>query len=171
MLFFGRTADLLGRKIQLLVGMAVLSLVSLITAFAPNAIAMNVLCGFLGLGTAAISPPAIGTLFAIYPEGRRRNKATGAISSGNPVGFILGSISSGISTTYFNWRASFIVITIFFFIMTLLAFWTMPSIPRSGNVRTVVKQFDYLGTALIIAGMALFSTALTYVQPPFQFAS
>jgi MFS family permease len=62
MLFSGKTADLLGRKIQLLAGMVYLSLVSLVTAFAPNAIAMNVLCGFLGLGTAAISPPAIGTL-------------------------------------------------------------------------------------------------------------
>ena len=171
MLFSGKTADLLGRKIQLLAGMAFLSLVSLITAFAPTAIAMNVLCGFLGLGTAAISPPAIGTLFAIYPEGKRRNKATGALGSGNPVGFMLGSISSGLSTHFFNWRASFVVIAIFYFIITLLAFWTMPSIPRSGNVRTVVKQFDYLGTALTIVGLALFSTALTYVPPAFHVAS
>jgi MFS family permease len=171
MLFSGKTADLLGRKIQLLGGMGFLSLVSLITAFAPNAIALNVLCGFLGLGTAAISPPAIGTLFATYPEGKRRNKATGALGSGNPVGFILGSLSSGISTHFFNWRASFIVIAIWFLIITLLAFWTMPSIPRSGNVRTVVKQFDYLGTAFIIVGIALFSTALTYVLPPFPIVS
>lgn len=163
MLFFGKTADLLGRKNQFLAGMAFLSLISLITAFAPNAIAMNVLCGFLGFGTAAISPPAIGTLFATYPEGRRRNKATGALSSGNPVGFILGSLSSGISTKLFNWRASFIVLTIFFFIMTLLAFWTMPRIAPSGKARTVFKQFDYLGTALTIVGMALFSSGLTYV--------
>jgi MFS family permease len=161
MLFFGKTADLLGRKIQLLVGMGFLSLVSLVTAFAPNAISMDVLCGFLGMGTAAISPPAIGTLFAIYPEGGRRNKATGAVGSGNPVAFILGSVSSGIATRFFSWRASFVVIAIFFFIMTLLAFWTMPSIPRVGEVRAVVKQFDYLGTAFIVAGMALTSAALT----------
>ncbi|KAF4635779.1 hypothetical protein G7Y89_g2328 [Cudoniella acicularis] len=161
MLLFGKTADLFGRKTQLLAGMAFLALFSLITAFAPNAMAMDVLCGFLGLGTAIISPPAIGTLFASYPEGSRRNKAAGALGAGNPIGFILGSISSGIATRIFSWRASFIVISIFFFGMTIAAFWTMPSIPRSGSTRRIVREFDYIGTALIILGVALSSAALT----------
>lgn len=164
MLFFGKTADLLGRKTQLLVGLAFLSLFALVTAFTPNAIALNILCGFLGLGTAALSPPAIGILFTTYPEGRRRNQATGALGCGNPVGFVLGSISSGIVTKFFSWRASFIVIAIFFLIMTLLAYWTVPSIPRSGNTQMIVRQFDYLGTVMIVVGMALFSAALTYVS-------
>lgn len=161
MLFFGKTADLFGRKIQLLAGMVLLSLSSLGTSFAPNPITMNVLCGLLGLGTAMISPPAIGTLFATYSEGRRLNRVTGALGSGNPVGFILGSISAGIATKYSGWRASFIVISVFFLVMTLLAIWTMPSTPRSGNTRMMVRQFDYLGTALTIVGMALFSAGLT----------
>lgn len=124
---------------------------------------MNVLCGLLGLGTAAIAPPAIGTLFATYPLGRRRQKAAGALGASNPVGFILGSISAGLATKLFSWRASFIVIAVFFFILTLLAFWTMPSTPRSGDLRVAAKQFDYFGTALIIIGMATFSAALTFV--------
>src|SRR4051794_393480 len=122
MLFFGKTADLFGRKPQLLAGMSCLSLFALITAFAPNPMAMNILCGFLGLGTAVISPPAIGTLFATYPEGRRRNKAAGALGAGNPIGFILGSVSSGAATKCFGWRASFIVVAIFFFVLSLFAF-------------------------------------------------
>lgn len=163
MLFFGKTADLLGRKLQLLLGLAFLSVFALITAFAPNGIALNVLCGFLGLGTAAISPPAIGLLFTTYPEGRRRNTVTGALGCGNPVGFLLGSISSGLATKYFNWRASFIFIAIFFFLMTILAFWTMPSFPRSANFRMVARRFDYLGTLLTIMGTGLLSAGLTYV--------
>jgi MFS family permease len=171
MLFFGKTADLLGRKIQLLAGMVFLSLTSLIAAFAPTGLALNVLCGFLGLGTAAIAPPAIGTLFATYPEGTRLNKATGALGSGNPVGFILGSISSGVATRVFNWRASFIVIAIFFFVMAFLAVWTMPTIPRPGDLNTVARKFDYLGTVLTVVGMGLFSAALTFVFyfPPLLF--
>lgn len=161
MLFFGKTADLFSRKIQLVAGMASLSLFSLITFFVPSPIAMNVLCGFLGLGTAVISPPAIGILFATYPEGRRRNKAAGALGSANPIGFIMGSISSGIATKLYSWRASFIVVSIFFFVMTLLAFWTMPALPRAGSLRTGIKQFDWLGTLLTIVGMALVCAALT----------
>jgi MFS family permease len=163
MLLFGKTADLFGRKLQLLAGMAFLSLTSLATAFVPNPIAMNVLCGFLGLGTAVISPPAIGTLFATYPESRRRNKATGALGCGNPIGFVLGSVSSGIATKYYTWRASFVVIAIFFAIMTISSFWTMPSIPRAGSPRSELRRFDYLGTVLTIVGMTLVSAALTFV--------
>jgi MFS family permease len=161
MLFFGKTADLFGCKTQLMAGMASLSLFSLITFFAPNPMAMNILCGFLGLGTAVISPPAVGTLFATYPEGRRRNKATGALGAGNPIGFILGSISSGLATKLYNWRASFIVVSVFFVVIALLAFWTMPNMPRSGSMRLEVKRFDWLGTILTIMGMALFCAALT----------
>jgi MFS family permease len=168
MLLFGKTADLLGRKLQLLAGMAFLGITSLATAFVPSPIALNILCGFLGLGTAVISPPAIGTLFATYPEGRRRNKATGALGCGNPIGFILGSVSSGIATKYYSWRASFIVIAIFFAIMTVSSFWTMPSTPRAGSLRSEARQFDYLGTVLTIIGFALVSAALTFVPNIFH---
>jgi MFS family permease len=164
MLFFGKTADLFGRKIQVLTGMAFLSLFSFITAFSPNAITLNVLCGFLGFGTAAISPPAIGILFAAYPEGRRRNLVTGALGAANPIGFLLGSISSGLATRIFDWRASFLCISIFFFAMAIMAFWTMPLLIRSGKLSTMIKRFDYLGTVLTIMGMSLFSAALTYVS-------
>jgi MFS family permease len=163
MLFFGKTADLCGCKAQLLGGMAFLSLISLIVSFSPNSMAMNVLCGLLGLGTAVISPPAIGTLFATYPEGRRRNKAAGALGAGNPIGFILGSISSGVATKIYGWRSSFQVVAIFFFIMTLLAFWTMPNNPRSGNLKVEAGRFDWLGTSLVVLGLSLFCAALTYV--------
>ena len=161
MLFFGKTADLFGRKVQLLGGMAFLSLVSLVISFSPNPMAVNVLCGFLGLGTAVIAPPSIGILMSVYPEGRRRNKAMGALGSGNPLGFILGSVSSGVATKYFSWRASFIIISIFFFVMTIVSIWTVPMVRRAGNTRTLIKQFDYLGTALTITGMAFVSSALT----------
>ena len=86
---------------------------------------------------------------------------TGALGCGNPIGFVLGSISSGIATKYFSWRASFIVVAVFFFVMTVVAFWTVPSIPRGGSMRRMVRQFDYLGTVLTTIGMATLSAALT----------
>jgi MFS family permease len=162
-LCFGKTADLLGRKLQLVSGLAFLSVTSLATAFVPSPLGLNVLCGFLGLGTAVISPPAIGTLFDTYPEGRRRSRATGALGCGNPIGFILGSVSSGIVTRYYSWRASFIVIAIFFAIMTAASFWTMPPSLRAGSLRLEVRQFDYVGTVLTIVGLGLISAALTSV--------
>ncbi|KAF7890095.1 uncharacterized protein EAF02_002510 [Botrytis sinoallii] len=40
-----------------------------------------VICGLLGICTAAIAPPALGILFTAYPEGRRRNMACGALGN------------------------------------------------------------------------------------------
>ena len=85
----------------------------------------------------------------------------GALGCGNPVGFVLGSISSGVATKYSSWRASFIVVAIFFFAMTAMAFWAVPTIPRTGSLQVTVRQFDYLGTVLTVMGMAIFSAALT----------
>ncbi|KAF8854768.1 MFS general substrate transporter, partial [Acephala macrosclerotiorum] len=161
MLFFGKTADLFGRKIQIVCGLAFLSLISLLTAFSPNALSFNILCGFLGLGTAIIAPPAIGLLFATYPEGTRRNRVTGALGAGNPIGFLLGSISSGVATTYSSWRASFYVLGCVFMVLTLMAIWTMPAIPRSGNAGAMVRRFDYAGTVLVIVAMSFISASLT----------
>jgi len=161
MLFFGKTADIFGKKLQLLLGMLWLSACSLITAFIPSALLMNIFCGLLGLGTAAIAPPALGVLFATYPEGKRRNAATGALGCGNPVGFVLGSLSAGVATHLSGWRASFIVIAVFFFLLTILAFWTVPQLPRNGDMKLAIKQFDYLGSILIAIGMGLFTAALT----------
>lgn len=171
MLFCSKTADLFGRKLQLLIGLLLLSLFSLLTAFSPNPLSMNVLCGFLGLGTAIIAPPAIGTLFATYPEGTRRNRVTGAMGAANPLGFIFGSVSSGLATKYASWRQSFLVITVFFFVLAGMAVWTMPAIPRAGNAGKLLKEFDCLGTLLAVTGMACVSAALTYVFPsslPFE---
>lgn len=86
---------------------------------------------------------------------------TGALGCGNPLGFVFGSISSGVATKYSSWRESFIVVAIFFFAMMLMAFWTVPSIPRAGSLSVMIRQFDYLGTVLTVIGMGLFSAALT----------
>jgi MFS family permease len=162
-LLFGKTADLFGRKVQLLAGLFLLSVFALITSFAPNGLSLNILLGFLGLMTAAIAPPSIGILFTAYPPGTRRNMVTGALGCANPLGFAIGSVSSGVATKYYSWRASFIFVAIFFVVTTCLAFLTVPSIPRVGNIRTMVTQFDYLGTVLTVTGITMISAALTSV--------
>ena len=125
---------------------------------------MNIYCGFLGLGTAMVSPPAVGALFATYSEGQRRNTAMGVLGAGNPVGFILGSISSGLVTMEFDWHASFLVVCIFFLIMGLLSLWAIPSIPGRIDSRVGLKKFDWRGAIASITGVALVCAALTYVS-------
>lgn len=163
MLLLGKVADELGRKMQLLIGLLLMSAFSLLAAWTPGPIELIVICGFLGVCTAAIAPPAVGILFAAYPEGPRRNMACGALGTGNPLGFILGSVSSGLAVKYSGWKASFMVQAIFFLLMVVLAYWTVPTIPRQGNNENAFKQFDYAGSIFIVLGVALISSGLTSV--------
>lgn len=161
-LFFGKTADLFGGKVQIIFGTILLSITSLFVFLASRPMSILILCGFLGVGTAMIGPPAIGVLLATYPEGRRRNRVTGALGAGNPLGFVIGSISSGLATTYWNWRSSFMVMAIFFLVMTTFVVWTVPSTRQpSGSRKTMIKTFDYLGAVFMIIGTALVSAGLT----------
>ncbi|TGO45649.1 hypothetical protein BOTNAR_0649g00010 [Botryotinia narcissicola] len=161
MLFFGKVADEMGRKIQLLIGLLFMSAFALVAAWSPGPYELIVICGLLGTCTAVIAPPALGILFTAYPEGRRRNMACGALGTGNPVGFILGSISSGLAVKYYGWRASFVVMAIFFFFLVILAFWTVPVITRVGNRSDAIRRFDYAGSIFIVLAVALLSAGLT----------
>ncbi|EPQ61774.1 hypothetical protein BGT96224_2415 [Blumeria graminis f. sp. tritici 96224] len=162
MLFFGKTVEIFGCKSQLLAGLTWLCGFSLFASFAVSPLAINLLCGALGVGTAVTSPPSMGAIFTTYQEGPRRNRVTGALGAGNPIGFILGSISSGIVTKFYGWRASFIVIGMFFVLLMIFTFWTVPIIPISEHAsKNAMENFDFLGTFLIVVGIALLMAGLT----------
>ena len=71
-------------------------------------------------------------------------------------------IIAGISFQLANWRVAFWVITVIYAGFSAIAFWTVPKDdrPRSPLNMETLKQFDFLGTLLAIAGIALFSSAL-----------
>ncbi|KAL6822749.1 hypothetical protein J3E69DRAFT_337791 [Trichoderma sp. SZMC 28015] len=146
------------------------SISSLILGFAWNPFWMNILCGSLGLFSAVIVPPAIGILGAAYSEpSKRKNWAFACFSAGNPVGFGLGSIIMGISAKIFDWRAGFFFFTILWGILAIVSIWVVPNIeayepgPFGKRLAAALKKFDYVGTALTIVGVGLFTTGLTYV--------
>lgn len=167
----GQLTDLLGRKAFFIAGMVGFSASSLMLGFSRNPFWMNILCGFLGLFSAVIVPPAIGILGAAYSEpSKRKNWAFACFSAGNPVGFGLGSIIMGISARIFDWRAGFLFFTILWGLLAILSIWAVPDIeafepgPFGQRLRVGLKKFDIVGTALTIAGVGLFTTALTYVS-------
>ncbi|KAL4863892.1 major facilitator superfamily domain-containing protein [Aspergillus spectabilis] len=58
----GQLTDHLGRKAFLMIGAAGFNISSLILGFAQNAFWMNILCGLIGLFSAAVVSPAAGIL-------------------------------------------------------------------------------------------------------------
>lgn len=165
----GQLADLLGRKPVFLAGMGSFAALSLLVAWAQDPFWMDVVCGLLGVSAAMVVPPAIGIMGAAYDvPSKRKNLAFSAFSAGNPLGFVFGSIVSGLATMAFNWRASYVLIAILWVVFAVLAFWTIPKVeaypPDQGlreRGRTFLRTFDFVGTALTIFGTGLLTAAIT----------
>jgi MFS family permease len=165
LLFFGRVADLFGRRLLFLLSLGFFTVCLLITGFATNAMYMDVFCGLLGLSSAASVPPAIGMLGAVYEKpSRRKNRAFACFSAGNPVGFVLGAFVSGVTMQVSTWRAAFWVMAVIYTFFTIAAWWTTPNHSEQNlgglNIETFVK-FDLLGAFLAVAGIAMFTASLT----------
>jgi predicted MFS family arabinose efflux permease len=144
--------------------MGAFSISSLIAGFAKNAMYLDIFCGLLGLFSAAAVPPAVGILGAAYEvPSQRKNRAFACFSAGNPVGFVMGSIFSGIAANIFNWRASFWLLSIIYLIFFAAAIWTVPKTQKETEKFSfgVLKRFDMFGILLSMAGIALFCSSLT----------
>lgn len=164
LLFFGKVADLFGRKTMFIGSLALFAVIALASGFAQSPIVLDVLAGLLGLFSASAIPPAIGLLGIIYEKpSKRKNAAFACFSAGNPLGFVFGTIFSGIATQIFNWRAAYFLIAIVFIIFSIIGCFTIPrdpSVKQPFNLETL-KRFDILGTILTIAGIGMFSAALS----------
>ncbi|MCX4095898.1 MFS transporter [Nocardia sp. alder85J] len=108
-LFFGRLADLFGRRRQFLVGIAVLGVASLAGGLATTPWVLLVARVAQGLATAAVTPAALSLLTTSFPEGRLRERALGLNGALMAAGFTTGAILGGLLTDLISWRWAFFV--------------------------------------------------------------
>ncbi|RYF58607.1 MAG: MFS transporter [Cytophagaceae bacterium] len=94
---------------------------------------------------------------------RRKNRAFGCFSAGNPLGFVFGTILSGLFTQIFNWRAGFFLIAITYLVTSIVAFVTVPTdtMPKQTVDRETLRKLDLPGTGMTIAGIGMFCAALS----------
>ncbi|KAG7287685.1 hypothetical protein NEMBOFW57_007198 [Staphylotrichum longicolle] len=75
MLFWGRVADIYGKRKIFVLGSAWFAATTLINPFLPNEIAFDLFRGLQGLGAAANVPTAIGILGTTFPPSKAKNYA------------------------------------------------------------------------------------------------
>lgn len=164
LLFFGGVADLFGRKIMFVASMLLFAVFSLVAGFATDAITLDIFSGVMGLFSASAVPPAVGLLGIVYEKpSKRKNLAFACFSGGNPLGFVFGTIFSGVATNIFNWRASYYWLAIMFLFFSVLGWFTVPRDPTDKqpfNWETL-KRFDIVGVLMTIGGIGMFSAALS----------
>lgn len=167
LLFFGRLADLFGRKTLFVGSMALFAVFSLAAGFSKTPLQLDILNGVMGLMSAAAVPPAQGMLGNIYERpSKRKNKVFACFSAGNPMGFVFGSIFSGVAVQLFNWRASFFLLAIIYVVVVAIALFTVPvdHTQKEKISMQALRKFDVVGTILTIAGIGMFSAALRFVH-------
>ncbi|KAL2153429.1 hypothetical protein VTH82DRAFT_4584 [Thermothelomyces myriococcoides] len=162
LLFWGRVADIYGKREIFIAGSAWFAATTLVNPFLPNEIAFDLFRGFQGLGAAASIPTAIGILGTTFPPSKAKNYAFSCYAAGAPLGAVFGNILAGIIAEYVSWKGVFIGIALLAFAVTAAGVFVIPPSKRDGNNEGAqTPTVDWLGAVLITGGLLALLLALT----------
>lgn len=147
-----KIGDLIGRKRAIVVGLVVFGVVSLACGLAPDATWLIVLRVIQGVGAGFIMPNAFALVGATTSEGVRA-KVMGVLLAIAGVGTALGPVLGGVFTATVGWRWLFLINVPIAVVAIVAARW----LPEYfvGEARSSLRRLDWLGTVLVIAGIAL----------------
>jgi len=157
LMFGGRAADLYGRRLVLVWGIAGFSLFSLLIGFSSTSTMLIVLRALQGLAAAFMAPTALSILLTTFEEGHARNKALSiwsiVASGGGAAGVFLG----GVLTQYLGWRSCFFVnVPIGILAIFLILKYVPAHIEEAKD-----KHLDLPGAVLITVGLMSLVYGLT----------
>ncbi|WP_081864047.1 MFS transporter [Mycetocola saprophilus] len=108
-LFFGRVADLFGRKRLFLIGIVLLGVSSLAGGLAPDPTILIVARVGQGIATAMVTPAALSLMTTTFPEGPARSRVLGLNGALMAAGFTGGAVLGGVLTGVVSWRWAFFI--------------------------------------------------------------
>jgi EmrB/QacA subfamily drug resistance transporter len=155
---YGKLSDLYGRRRVLNAAIAVSLVGSVLCAFAqsmPQLIAWRILQGIGGGGLLAVSQAVIADII----PGPERGRYQGYFSGVYAVAAVLGPMIGGFLTHYLSWRAVFLMnvpLGIAAYLMTQRTLRRL-AVPHTHH------RIDYVGAALLSAGLSVLLVALTRV--------
>lgn len=165
LLLFARLADLFGKRSMFITSLFLFSILCLGSGFARTPITLDILMGLVGLTTASAVPPAQGMLGVIYARpSKRKNAAFACFSAGNPLGFVAGMVAGGVAAGVAGWRGAFWFLAIVYAGFTIVAIFNVPKDPSAKEKWEgweTVGKLDVVGNLLALAGIGLFSSALS----------
>jgi EmrB/QacA subfamily drug resistance transporter len=157
LLLGGRAADLLGRRIVFMGGLALFTAASLVCGLSTSSAMLIVARGVQGLGAAIVSPAALSIISTTFTEGRERNKALGAWGAVGGSGAAAGVLFGGILTKYLGWEWIFWVNVP----VGLLVLVLTPIYVRESRREDVVHDYDPLGALTVTSGLIVLVYAIS----------
>jgi EmrB/QacA subfamily drug resistance transporter len=157
LLLGGRAADLLGRRIVFMAGLALFGLASLVCGLATSSGMLIAARGVQGLGAAIVTPAALSIISVTFTEGSERNKALGAWGAVGGSGAAAGVLMGGILTKYLGWEWIFWVnvpVAVLVLVLT-------PIYVRESRREDVVHDYDLPGAISVTAGLIVLVYAIS----------
>jgi EmrB/QacA subfamily drug resistance transporter len=157
LLLGGRLADLLGRRLTLVIGTSVFAVTSIIGGAAPNAGTLVGARLAQGIGAALMTPAALSILTTSFNVGTDRVKALGAWGAMGGFSGAIGVFLGGVIAAGPGWRWVLYINAPICVVIIIAAFLLVSGeAPR----RSGLANFDLLGALLGTSGMLLLIFAL-----------
>jgi EmrB/QacA subfamily drug resistance transporter len=153
----GRAADLLGRRLVFMVGVALFTVASLVCGLAESEGMLIAARAVQGLGGAIISPAALSIVMTTFEEGAERNKALGVWGALGGSGAAVGVLAGGVLTKYLGWEWIFFVNVPVGAAVLLLS----PRTIRESRRVTERRRYDPMGAVTVTAGLVLLVYAMS----------
>jgi EmrB/QacA subfamily drug resistance transporter len=157
LLLGGRAADLLGRRLVFMVGLALFTAASLVCGLSQSDEMLIAARAVQGLGAAIVSPAALSIISVTFTEGSERNKALGAWGAVGGSGAAAGVLLGGILTKYLGWEWIFFVnIPVGIVVLALATRFVSES-----RQEDAVHEYDVLGALSVTSGLVLLVYAIS----------
>jgi EmrB/QacA subfamily drug resistance transporter len=140
---FGRIGDIYGRKKIFTYGMVVYTIGSFLSAIAPSPLALIVLRGVHGIGSAMIFGTSMAMLMSVFSAGER-GKALGIAVASTYLGLAVGPFLGGVFTQQFGWRSIFLIHAPLGLFVIILVLWKL----KGEWAEARGERFDTVGSVI-----------------------
>ncbi len=140
---FGRIADIYGRRIVFISGLAIVAVSSLLCGISGSLLMLIASRVVEGFGSAMLFGTSIAILTSAYPA-KERGKVLGINVAVVYLGLSLGPFLGGTITRFAGWRSIYLLTVAYTLLIALLAFWKLRDEWRCAET----APFDYPGCAL-----------------------
>ena len=147
----GKLGDMIGRRITLLIGIAVFTLGSIMTAIAPTLLFMLIARFIVGIGSAAIAPVVISYIVTEFPPDKI-SKGFALYMFISSISVIFGPTIGGLIIKYYGWRTMIwvcVAISAVVFLLCLLIR------DKKAPLRKKIENFDSVGAIFILLFFSL----------------
>lgn len=148
-LFFGRVADLFGRRRIFLLGIVLLGLSSLAGGLAQQPAVLVAARVGQGLATAMVTPAALSLMTTMFPGGPARARALGLNGALMAAGFTAGAVLGGMLTGTVSWRWAFFLNVVVALAVVVTAPWILREPARGPRPRLDVPGAVLITLALV----------------------